>query len=273
MPSLIDLLKQQNFGPNDSMIASAAMHPLEALLKSKQWFDEQVNTGMGMPRQPTDEGDIYAQAPLDLARLLASTELAGLAEVGSFPSAPKSAGGTLGTLARKADDLPETEFSKAHKIAQKNAALPVEKGGLGLPPNNTAMDRASAMGFDTPVYRGTRSNETIANDLVYTSKNKSTANSFAGWVDDMPEEINKLMIENPIEGGNVMPLLLNSKAGIVNQMHEILDKYQIQPLRGKDVRSIFAAFDPKKKDSANILASLLLGTAFLNQDKDGTQSR
>ncbi len=42
----------------------------------------------------------------------------------------------------------KTPFEKAHKIAQKNAALPVEKGGLGLPKNNTAMDRAKAMGFD-----------------------------------------------------------------------------------------------------------------------------
>jgi len=30
--------------------------------------------------------------------------------------------------------------------AQKNAALPISEGGLGLPPNNTPMDRAKAMG-------------------------------------------------------------------------------------------------------------------------------
>ncbi len=40
--------------------------------------------------------------------------------------------------------LPETEFSMAHEIAQKNASLPVSEGGLGLPPNNTAIDRARA---------------------------------------------------------------------------------------------------------------------------------
>jgi len=33
-------------------------------------------------------------------------------------------------------------------LAQKNAALPVKQGGLGLPPDNTPMDRAKAMGFD-----------------------------------------------------------------------------------------------------------------------------
>ena len=49
----------------------------------------------------------------------------------------------------------KTEFELAHEVAQRNAALPVEQGGLGLPPNNTAMDRAQAMGFDTPAYHGT----------------------------------------------------------------------------------------------------------------------
>ena len=41
-----------------------------------------------------------------------------------------------------------TEFEQRHMIAQKNAALPVEQGGLGLSPNNTAMDRAKALGYE-----------------------------------------------------------------------------------------------------------------------------
>ena len=52
---------------------------------------------------------------------------------------------------------PLTEFEQAHLIAQRNAALPVSQGGLGLAPDNTAMDRARALGFDVdnPVYHGT----------------------------------------------------------------------------------------------------------------------
>lgn len=46
------------------------------------------------------------------------------------------------------------DMSVAMKTAQKNAALPIEKGGLGLPTDNTAMDRAKAMGFDTSLYHG-----------------------------------------------------------------------------------------------------------------------
>ena len=37
---------------------------------------------------------------------------------------------------------------EALETAQRNAAKPVSEGGLGLPPNNTPMDRARAMGFE-----------------------------------------------------------------------------------------------------------------------------
>ena len=40
-----------------------------------------------------------------------------------------------------------TPYEKAHQIAQRNAALPVEEGGLGLPQDNTFADRAQAQGY------------------------------------------------------------------------------------------------------------------------------
>lgn len=40
----------------------------------------------------------------------------------------------------------ETEADRRMAAAQRNAALPFEQGGLGLPANNTAMDRAKALG-------------------------------------------------------------------------------------------------------------------------------
>lgn len=51
----------------------------------------------------------------------------------------------------------KTEYELAHELAQRNASLPVEQGGLGLHPDNTAMDRAKAMGYltDMPMYHGT----------------------------------------------------------------------------------------------------------------------
>ena len=43
---------------------------------------------------------------------------------------------------------------QALKLAQQRAALPVSEGGLGLPANNTPMDRARAMGFGTDFAHG-----------------------------------------------------------------------------------------------------------------------
>jgi len=40
------------------------------------------------------------------------------------------------------------------KVAQRNAALPVEKGGLGLKKNNTPLERANAMGYTDKAYHG-----------------------------------------------------------------------------------------------------------------------
>ena len=50
-----------------------------------------------------------------------------------------------------------TQYELAHRTAQRNAALPIEQGGLGLHPNNTAQERANAMGYTTKAYHGTGS--------------------------------------------------------------------------------------------------------------------
>jgi hypothetical protein len=44
---------------------------------------------------------------------------------------------------------------EALALAQQRAALPVEQGGLGLGPTNTAAERAQAMGFTTDLLHGT----------------------------------------------------------------------------------------------------------------------
>lgn len=48
-----------------------------------------------------------------------------------------------------------TEYDERHLVAQRNAAMPIEHGGLGLSSNNTAVDRANAMGYTTKAYHGT----------------------------------------------------------------------------------------------------------------------
>jgi hypothetical protein len=86
-------------------------------------------------------------------------------------------------------------------IAQKNAALPISEGGLGLPASNTAAQRAEAMGYNLPVYHGTNADITA---FDVTGKGKTAgAGSFL--------TTNPITAETYVSssgGGNILPLLL-----------------------------------------------------------------
>lgn len=78
-----------------------------------------------------------------------------------------------------------TEFEQRHLIAQRNAALPVEQGGLGLPPNNTAMDRAKAMGA-VDAYHGTSSDVMQLDPRLFGSSTGAESAKRAWWAVDDP---------------------------------------------------------------------------------------
>jgi hypothetical protein len=236
------------------------------------------------------------------------------------------------------DILPETEYSIAHKIAQKNASLPIEKGGLGLPRNNTAMDRAKAMGFLKPYYHGTNTeindiktkipakkrihgSGKINDGVFWVTTSQEGAGHFAnmaaakqatgktsdalnivqnieknGFDFDSPENLANYG-ENYIAGQNIIPLTWSGKrysydvtdnfnaasptkrrkavidgisrakdAGLdaarFNGVSDPIKQDTMAIINPSSLRSRFAAFDPMKKDSANILASTLAGTAL-----------
>jgi len=93
-------------------------------------------------------------------------------------------------------------------LAQKNAALPVKKGGLGLPPDNTPMDRAKAMGFnlENPVYHGT--NADIQSMNVQGKGKTAGAGAF---VTNNPIIAETYVSGISTPGGNIMPLVLKDK--------------------------------------------------------------
>jgi len=168
----------------------------------------------------------------------------------------------------------KTEFELAHELAQKNASLPIEKGGLGLPDNNTAMDRAKAMGFDTPAYHGTDKNFTEfrpgfaegQGHGIYTSTNPLDTHEFA----------------SSSSGGNTMPLMVNLRNPVRDLTDPLTDEFPINErtkelirlgfdgsimknannllgdevvaFKPNQIRSRFASFDPFNRNSANILA-------------------
>jgi hypothetical protein len=86
---IVDKLKSQDFGPNDSVIISSLMHPQEAAGKAGDWLQEKMRIASGRPYEDNFTPDQQAQAGLDLA---------GLMQTGAMPFAPASAGGTLGTF-------------------------------------------------------------------------------------------------------------------------------------------------------------------------------
>lgn len=193
--------KQSDFKPDDSVIASAINHPAEAVTRALRFVKSNMDTAAGVPDQY--DNPYPWLAPTIEQRAEAANNLAGLVQTGAFASgaAPKSAGGTLGTLIKQG--APETEFSRAHAIAQQNAALPIEQGGLGLPANNTAMDRARAMGFDVdnPVYHGTGADFTEFN----AGGNGKTHGAGAFFADN--PHLSATYAPG-VNGGNVIPALI-----------------------------------------------------------------
>ena len=160
-----------------------------------------------------------------------------------------------------APQRPLTEFEQAHLTAQRNAALPVNQGGLGLSADNTAMDRARAMGFDVdnPVYHGTGADiEAFDPKLL-----KETSQYMKGvFTTDKPDIASNY-------GDTVYPL-------VQKQGYTLKDKRadrasgktpkEVDTIRDKDkniivttkpenIRSRFAAFDPFNRDSSNLLAT------------------
>jgi hypothetical protein len=153
---------------------------------------------------------------------------------------------------------PLTEFEQAHLIAQRNAALPVSQGGLGLAPDNTAMDRARAMGFDAEAYHGT--------NTVFDGFNAS------GWSSTSPSYADNIASRKAmLQGGNEVniPLLVNNENAMrVNSQRaplSIVDEAKNSGYSGvvgdgfyvnspKNIRSRFAAFDPMKKNLSDLLA-------------------
>jgi len=99
---------------------------------------------------------------------------------------------------------PLTEFEQAHLTAQRNAALPVNQGGLGLAPDNTAMDRARAMGFDVdnPVYHGSG-----ADIEAFNTGGKGKTSGSGAFFTDNPSVASTY---SDSKNGVLYPILLNN---------------------------------------------------------------
>tara|TARA_B110000908_G_scaffold172331_1_gene239099 strand:+ start:529 stop:1848 length:1320 start_codon:yes stop_codon:yes gene_type:complete len=162
-----------------------------------------------------------------------------------------------------------TEFELAHDVAQQNAAKSLDDGGLGLGKNNTAMERAQALGYKTDGYHGTNSD-------IKSFDNAKTAQG-THWFAENPEMANAYSRLGD-EGGNVMPLMAKVDNPVDWNAYDNLGLYEYKG-RGYDggllpaadgqtsgfvmepnqLRSRFAAFDPARAHEADILGSADVG--------------
>jgi hypothetical protein len=105
----------------------------------------------------------------------------------------------------KVNEVAPTQYELAHKLAQERAALPIEEGGLGLPPDNTAMDRAKAMGFDIEAYHGTINPDVMAFDPM---SGKGAREGTGSWFSEDPQ-LASTYAGNM--GGTIMPVLIKDR--------------------------------------------------------------
>ena len=214
---------------------------------------------------------------------------------------------------------PSYPQQEALDTAQRNAALSVEEGGLGLPKDNTPEMRAQAMGYDVPAYHGTNVWEAedgrklgdieAFNRLASTEivGRKPSIDQVGIFASDRPDQLGAgmysgsqgaiyplmLRMENPkstsfeqmartasnVSGGDVLgagvvprvsdvepyrqmlkeqgfdSLILRAKQG--SPYTEFKDQTGYVLLDPSQVRSRNAAFDPKRRNEADILAGVL----------------
>jgi hypothetical protein len=200
-----------------------------------------------------------------------------------FPGEEKS----LKILERDGEKAPfQFPQQAALDTAQKNAALPISEGGLGLPPNNTPMDRAKAMGFETDVYHATdvpQDFSTFTPSIkgkmgsgVYTSFEPAYAERYAGGekartmplmsrgemanVDTRTEvsDLVRQQLSNENPNFNIQEWKRLSNQELANRGYSGLDVDKERLVfNPSDLRSRFAAFDPMRRNESDILAGLL----------------
>lgn len=205
-------LRQEGSNIYDSM-KSAVTAPGRALSgqMNPQWMmDENGNL--------VQDNSKMNQEGLNFAMNMAG---GGLGSTIAKPVEANSLGMFVGNIKGVGGKLPKTEFELAHELAQQRAALPVSEGGLGLPANNTAMDRARAMGvdLDNPLYYGSQNNilnfdpSKIGSRFDYsfghhTTSSPNEASVYADSLTNAAENFNpKAKLSIPVaEGANVMKL-------------------------------------------------------------------
>jgi len=199
----------------------------------------------------------------------------------------------LTPMGKGAKAAKKTTFEVAQETAQRNASLPVSEGGLGLPKTNTAMDRAKAMGFDTQnvLYHGTG-----YDDINQFIPSKGGEYGPGVYFAENPNMANYFSSVSKGEAKNIIPTITNANEilytsdkniprglgnkGLKKKGYEsvvgtgLTGETQRTVLDPAQIRSINAAFDPFRRNEADILAGVAAApVGLLTVDKEKTKKK
>ena len=143
--------------------------------------------------------------------------------------------------AGRAGDVTDAMMAQADpQYMFNNTPMPMDEA--------SRMARAGDMGFDTPAYRGTLSDEVTARPKQFVSENPNVTQSFAGHI-SFADEVGLPPELAQAEGGNIMPLLVDPRGNT-----SAVSGYEML-LPGAAIRSRFARFDPEFSHLANLNAA------------------
>jgi hypothetical protein len=184
---------------------------------------------------------------------------------------------------------------EALRLAQQRAALPVEQGGLGLPANNTADQRAVAMGFNTPAFHATDAVDIANFDITKLGEN-TARNTDSKWAErlaksgvwtsekDLSKQMNSdvsypLLITNPQYSSKSLDNLERKikKQGKLLGTTKVSDEefggLSFVVPNPDNIRSRFAAFDPWRRNAAIAAAMGVAAPDLLAEEKPRNQLR
>jgi len=193
-----DWMSFEDFAQDQVSRGRGTGHILPAVMKAMSFpyemAEKAIGSSMGidpMMGMVGKTGELHAVP--GAARYMASRALPEIKDTAAMAADLYMQGKMPGMVAPASYAAPPTSGGKlltpveiAHQTAQRNAALPIEQGGLGLHPENTAMDRAKAMGIDTDVYHGSKQNieggfePGYDDNLAFVTQNPEFANKWIG---------------------------------------------------------------------------------------------
>jgi hypothetical protein len=251
---------------------------IQALRKRANELSDAYMRNVGNPARQMVGGGVRGYFGLDAPEYADAMGMDAYRNAAAFSNVPGIGAPAGAVKAMAAAPL----VAKALRAAPREEALETARKNavkmLGLPENNTPMDRARALGFDTQGYRGSTAVETKHDKPVWWSEDPAYASAYAAHTVRPPKG------QPDPYAGNVMPLLvkvgkdktfekfsaggvpLDPFSGFNEGVETGLRRYAHNQFTGdmggkvwealtvpQNVRSRFAAFDPARVNEADML--------------------